>query len=547
MKQYVIPFTAEDFSNKLYMLSSYVTPEMYGAVGDGVTDDSDALQAAIDSGKAVIGSGIYRTSKMLCVYTGNRIIQLNSIICNSTDSENNPFAITLNQESTVDASLQRLVFEVRLIESNVGGIRLYNAANKALDHVTLKVGSIKAFHHGISFDAYDNGIQYCNVYIDGVIQVADLKETYEVVENGVTETKTKTTYATGHCLNFYISETAGLSSKRWIGEIKFFGGHIQSHGLRVWALYANGYKQSEQSHITALRFHSVGFEQCSNGIYLKESECISFYGCRTEILHKNWAKGGGLVIEGYANQITFDGFAMKYDDIDISKITKNVGVPPRIEFGRVSRGNVPLGSAFVGADYRLKIKPYGRVHSGVFKDREAAADFSKADFNFGSETAPVKMLDYTVLMPRVMNVYATTHVEIDSSFDFFGDCKLIIQKFDKVPVGYNQDTTTPGKLNLKTEDSSDPIYIYYRLPMSEELVKIAEIKDSGFYELNNYFATLDANPYSLWRVTRLGDLRHYTEIPRHRADYVSTESLAFALEGGSTVTKEVFVAEHSAL
>ena len=39
--------------NSFEALWNYVTPQMYGAAGDGVTDDTEAVQAALDSGKNV--------------------------------------------------------------------------------------------------------------------------------------------------------------------------------------------------------------------------------------------------------------------------------------------------------------------------------------------------------------------------------------------------------------------------------------------------------------------------------------------------------------
>lgn len=48
----------------------YVTPQMFGAKGDGVSDDSDAIQACFDSGcDVVIPKGTYNVSKTLLVNT----------------------------------------------------------------------------------------------------------------------------------------------------------------------------------------------------------------------------------------------------------------------------------------------------------------------------------------------------------------------------------------------------------------------------------------------------------------------------------------------
>jgi len=53
---------------------SIVTPEMYGAVGDGTTDDTTSLQNAINSGKAVVlGKATYLVTSSL-ILTNNRTI-----------------------------------------------------------------------------------------------------------------------------------------------------------------------------------------------------------------------------------------------------------------------------------------------------------------------------------------------------------------------------------------------------------------------------------------------------------------------------------------
>lgn len=72
--------TESKFSNSLKLLTikDYVTPQMYGGIGDGVTDDSKAIQQAIDTNKFVIlPQGTYKCDKPINIHNGTRIHGIN--------------------------------------------------------------------------------------------------------------------------------------------------------------------------------------------------------------------------------------------------------------------------------------------------------------------------------------------------------------------------------------------------------------------------------------------------------------------------------------
>lgn len=68
--------------------NGYVTPEMYGAVGNGIADDTQAIQDAFDTGKPVVGINTYKTTAPVTLTGNNRAIDFSAskIVYTGTDA-----------------------------------------------------------------------------------------------------------------------------------------------------------------------------------------------------------------------------------------------------------------------------------------------------------------------------------------------------------------------------------------------------------------------------------------------------------------------------
>ena len=90
--------------------SFFVIPEMFGAVGDGVADDTDAINAALQASRVVIlPPNTYRTTKPIYLHSYNSLIGVdkyksriyntglgymkNAVVCGIVDGDSNPNGI----------------------------------------------------------------------------------------------------------------------------------------------------------------------------------------------------------------------------------------------------------------------------------------------------------------------------------------------------------------------------------------------------------------------------------------------------------------------
>lgn len=139
----------------------YVTPEMFGAVGDGVTDDLAAIQAALTSaqelGLPVMANRNYLVSGSIVIGDGMDV-QMNSVNCTSTEAA----VKIMGSESRVN---------VRNITSVGVGIALMGETANVLNN-SITLGNVKSGNHCIVLRATNkpvsgNRIEFRKLYAGG--------------------------------------------------------------------------------------------------------------------------------------------------------------------------------------------------------------------------------------------------------------------------------------------------------------------------------------------------------------------------------------------
>ena len=166
-------------------LSGFVTPQMYGAKGDGVTDDTAAIQQAIDENDVIhIPRGIYLISDSLIVEADNRLHGTKGFLGKIIEGDDAKFIITKDVPAIIvrgySNKLSNLVccFSLDVERPTSALLELQsltaNAINQCCNNTfeNIRCGSLK----NVYIDYYDKR----NVYGIGIRVVSDgTRATYQ--------------------------------------------------------------------------------------------------------------------------------------------------------------------------------------------------------------------------------------------------------------------------------------------------------------------------------------------------------------------------------
>ena len=228
----------EAANRKLDFLSAYVTPEMFGAKGNGTTDDTAALQNAFDSAKPVFASKKYLINSPIYINKNHSVVHVaGEIVSNGTGAV------------IVQASYCKI--HISKITGTSDGLVLYREETGEGDLITayniITLNSVVV--SGTALHLYANGaagVQYNHIKF-GILRA----ETALLME-------------------------CGNNSIPWINQNAFYGGRvIGTYGVKT----VKGANQTDR--FNGNSFNNIGFESISHtAIKLEYATRNVFLNCR---------------------------------------------------------------------------------------------------------------------------------------------------------------------------------------------------------------------------------------------------------------------------
>ena len=169
---YTLPAPGATAQTVQTKLEQYVSVKDFGAVGDGVTDDTAAIQAAFDAvdinGKSILflSGATYRITDTVTLQPNNNLDMNGASILYDGTRDRPALVIGNAGEANSLVSLQNLAVRSQTVDwSSIGfvGIRFIN-----LQRSIISISVISSFYIGADFYAEDNYVAYNQVFLNGL-------------------------------------------------------------------------------------------------------------------------------------------------------------------------------------------------------------------------------------------------------------------------------------------------------------------------------------------------------------------------------------------
>lgn len=270
--------TEAKFSNalKLKTANSYVTPEMFGAKGDGITDDTTAINTAVASGNLIICNGDYYITSPINVGTGK------TVFINKITSSND--AININGYGT----------RVIANEINASETCIKIANRTSCEHCCFQIYKLTG-KIGVSYEG-ESWAQY-NVFHGGKFECSE------------------------HCIHIvHPSDSTG-----WFNENHFYD--VKCGGSALYGVYIIN-ESSNKGLLNGNKFLNSCFENNNNAVYLNNVSYTVFKNCRIQEVGSNKKV---LVLEGNNEYVEFhtpDILSVRKIDISLNTGENNHIIAP---------------------------------------------------------------------------------------------------------------------------------------------------------------------------------------------------------------------------
>jgi hypothetical protein len=287
---------------KFEQLSDYITPEMFGAVGDGVADDTVALQNAVDSGKKVVLKNRYAISKPI-------------ILGQYANLQGNGVGIIIKKTSDVDADGNNGILIIKGTYISIEGLILSGSIDNGVNGIVISTGTrfihVSKIHISLCLNAVVSKASFFMATFNS-IHAMSCENAFNFSDNSL---KTSTNISNSYAANCGTAYTLyGFSYST-----------IENCGADMC-----NYKDAENPYYDG----GHGSKSTGAGIYnFISCENVGVRNCATE---KSWGNGAINVI---ASRISVDGFTA----VDI----KSEFVPDYTNFPGIAVGAIQTSLEYV--------------------------------------------------------------------------------------------------------------------------------------------------------------------------------------------------------